>query len=204
MECRVECLSTARALLGLADGADRHEISARYRALARVVHPDKGGSALLFQLVGRARELLLDPKAPPRTPPKAQTAPTKVPAPKKPRPKPKVRTPVPPPVRPPHTFGGPSEQQTFGTSRPTIPPSVRQFRTFGGPSEQHTFGGPLPAHKPPPMFSTPAQVGGAFGFRPAAAVRPLQSPDSFGDSFGFRHASSSAAVSLDQFGNSFA
>jgi hypothetical protein len=199
MECRVECLSTARALLGLADGAGRPEIAARYRALARAVHPDKGGSALLFQLVGQARELLLDTRAPPKEPPKA-------PAPKKPKPKPKVRRPpdtrasVPPPVRPPHTFGGPSEQHTFGgppqTHKP--PPAVRRPHTFGGPSEQNAFG------SPPPMFSTPAPVGGAFGFRPAAAVRPLQSPDSFGDSFGFRHATPSAAVSLDQFGNSFA
>lgn len=56
MSCRVKASPTD--VLGLADDADSDEIRAAYRRLSRSVHPDKGGSTVLFQLINEAYEIL--------------------------------------------------------------------------------------------------------------------------------------------------
>jgi curved DNA-binding protein CbpA len=49
----------ALEVLGLADDADETEIRAVHQRLARLVHPDQGGSAWLAQQVQQARDTLL-------------------------------------------------------------------------------------------------------------------------------------------------
>lgn len=50
----------ARAILGVAEGADADAIRAAHRRLVGQVHPDRGGSAELARQVNAARDLLLD------------------------------------------------------------------------------------------------------------------------------------------------
>ena len=47
--------------LGLSRTATQDEVKAAYKKMAAVVHPDKGGSAMLFRLVQEAYEVLTDP-----------------------------------------------------------------------------------------------------------------------------------------------
>ena len=49
----------ARAILGVAVGADADAIRAAHRRLVGQVHPDRGGSAELARRVNAARDLLL-------------------------------------------------------------------------------------------------------------------------------------------------
>ncbi|WP_174280319.1 DnaJ domain-containing protein [Sphingomonas bacterium] len=49
----------ARAILGVATGADEATIRAAHRRLVLGVHPDRGGSAELARRVNAARDLLL-------------------------------------------------------------------------------------------------------------------------------------------------
>jgi hypothetical protein len=49
----------ARALLGLAPGADRAQILAAHRVLIGRVHPDRGGSGAAVHQADAARDLLL-------------------------------------------------------------------------------------------------------------------------------------------------
>ena len=51
--------SEARAILGVAAGADEHEIRSAHRRLVQAVHPDKGGSAELTRRINAARDTLL-------------------------------------------------------------------------------------------------------------------------------------------------
>jgi curved DNA-binding protein len=64
-------LQTARALLGVAPGADERELRAAYREAAKRAHPDRpGGDAALFRDVLAAYRLLQDnPAAPIHFPP---------------------------------------------------------------------------------------------------------------------------------------
>lgn len=48
-------------ILELSRTASQEEIKAAYKKMAAVVHPDKGGSAMLFRLVQEAYEVLSDP-----------------------------------------------------------------------------------------------------------------------------------------------
>jgi len=48
-------------ILELSRSASQTEIKAAYKKMAAVVHPDKGGSAMLFRLVQEAYEVLTDP-----------------------------------------------------------------------------------------------------------------------------------------------
>ena len=48
-------------ILGLSRTATQDEVKAAYKKMAAVVHPDKGGSAMLFRLVQEAYEVLTDP-----------------------------------------------------------------------------------------------------------------------------------------------
>ena len=48
-------------ILGVSQDASLTEIQSAYRQLAQQVHPDKGGSAALFQLITDARTTLSDP-----------------------------------------------------------------------------------------------------------------------------------------------
>jgi hypothetical protein len=49
----------ARAILGVAEGADEVEIQAAYNRLIRLAHPDKGGTAGLAAQLNAARDQLL-------------------------------------------------------------------------------------------------------------------------------------------------
>jgi curved DNA-binding protein CbpA len=49
--------------LGLPRTAGANEIKERYRELALVVHPDRGGDAVMFRLLNEAYEVLGDPEA---------------------------------------------------------------------------------------------------------------------------------------------
>jgi len=70
-------LAAARALLGVAPGADERELRAAYREAAKHAHPDRaGGDAALFRDVLTAYRLLQDqPPAPPIHFPPACTPP---------------------------------------------------------------------------------------------------------------------------------
>lgn len=48
-------------ILELSRTASQDEVKAAYKKMASVVHPDKGGSAMLFRLVKEAHEVLSDP-----------------------------------------------------------------------------------------------------------------------------------------------
>lgn len=48
-------------ILELSKTASQDEVKAAYKKMATVVHPDKGGSAMLFRLVQEAYEVLSDP-----------------------------------------------------------------------------------------------------------------------------------------------
>lgn len=48
-------------ILELSRAASQDEVKAAYKKMAAVVHPDKGGSAMLFRLVQEAYEVLSDP-----------------------------------------------------------------------------------------------------------------------------------------------
>ncbi len=48
-------------ILELSKTASQNEVKAAYKKMATVVHPDKGGSAMLFRLVQEAYEVLSDP-----------------------------------------------------------------------------------------------------------------------------------------------
>ncbi|MEJ7932663.1 molecular chaperone DnaJ [Sphingobium sp. AN558] len=52
-------LARARALLGLAAGADADAIRAAHRRLIASVHPDRGGTEALAAQINAARDLLL-------------------------------------------------------------------------------------------------------------------------------------------------
>ncbi len=49
-------------LLGIKRGASKEEVRKAYRHKAKVVHPDKGGSAEAFSALTMAQEVLTDPK----------------------------------------------------------------------------------------------------------------------------------------------
>jgi DnaJ homolog subfamily C member 19 len=49
----------ARAILGVAPGADEEAIRSAHRRLVSAVHPDKGGSAELTRRINAARDTLL-------------------------------------------------------------------------------------------------------------------------------------------------
>ena len=51
------------AILGVAPGSDENEIRAAYRARARELHPDLGGSAAQMTLLNNSYEVLSDPDA---------------------------------------------------------------------------------------------------------------------------------------------
>ena len=55
----VDDLARARALLGLAPGADADAIRAAHRRLIASVHPDRGGTQALAAQINAARDLLL-------------------------------------------------------------------------------------------------------------------------------------------------
>lgn len=55
-------VTEAIAVLGLADGFGRAELEARFRHLMQNVHPDKGGSDHLTQIVIAARKTILEQK----------------------------------------------------------------------------------------------------------------------------------------------
>ena len=74
--------------MGLAPSATAEEIDDQYRALAKVVHPDVGGDAIMFMVLDEAYDVLSDPirraaydrslaspSARPAQPPPAQPAP---------------------------------------------------------------------------------------------------------------------------------
>ena len=48
-------------ILELSKTATQAEVKIAYKKMAAVVHPDKGGSAMLFRLVQEAYEVLSDP-----------------------------------------------------------------------------------------------------------------------------------------------
>lgn len=52
----------ARAILGVATGADEHEIRSAHRRLVQALHPDKGGSVELTRRINAARDTLLRQK----------------------------------------------------------------------------------------------------------------------------------------------
>jgi hypothetical protein len=52
-------VDAARALLGVAAGADSAQIVAAHRALVAQVHPDRGGSSEAIHAANAARDLLL-------------------------------------------------------------------------------------------------------------------------------------------------
>lgn len=56
---RIDATREARALLGLAPGADRAQILAAHRALLGRVHPDRGGTSEGVYAADAARDLLL-------------------------------------------------------------------------------------------------------------------------------------------------
>jgi DnaJ family protein C protein 19 len=56
---RADAPAQARALLGLAPGADRAQILAAHRVLITRVHPDRGGSGEAVHAADAARDLLL-------------------------------------------------------------------------------------------------------------------------------------------------
>ncbi|MCZ0847827.1 J domain-containing protein, partial [Brevibacillus laterosporus] len=56
--------STPRKVLGLGEDASIDEVTARYRDLMRVIHPDKGGSAYLFHAVKTAYEEICEKERP--------------------------------------------------------------------------------------------------------------------------------------------
>jgi hypothetical protein len=62
---------TAAAVLGVAPGATRNEITRAFRAKAKLAHPDGSGSDEAFIALRRAYEILRDqaPASPPRTQP---------------------------------------------------------------------------------------------------------------------------------------
>jgi hypothetical protein len=57
---RNDDVAQARALLGVAPGADAAAIRAAHRRLIASVHPDKGGTEALAAQINAARDLLLD------------------------------------------------------------------------------------------------------------------------------------------------
>ena len=56
---RPDALAEARALLGVAEGADPETIRAAHRRLVARVHPDQGGTEELARKVNAARDLLI-------------------------------------------------------------------------------------------------------------------------------------------------
>jgi curved DNA-binding protein CbpA len=50
-------------ILGLSRSATQAEIEDQYRSLAKVVHPDAGGDAIMFEVLHESYEVLADPKA---------------------------------------------------------------------------------------------------------------------------------------------
>lgn len=59
----VDDLARARALLGVAAGADADAIRAAHRRLIASVHPDRGGTEALAAQINAARDLLLKAEA---------------------------------------------------------------------------------------------------------------------------------------------
>lgn len=131
----------AAALLGIPVKAGVEEVQTRYRRLARAVHPDKGGSALLFQMVADAQDVMLGRGPPPRPAPKqARSRQQKQPKPKaKQQPKPQHPKPQPPRPKPrprpyrPHVFGGPSEPQSHMFPGRPQPQAQAQAQAQGMP-----------------------------------------------------------------------
>jgi len=75
----VPSLQAARAILGVAPGADERELRAAYREAAKRAHPDRaGGDAALFRDVLAAYRLLQDNPAPPIHFPPAVAEPARV------------------------------------------------------------------------------------------------------------------------------
>lgn len=54
-------MSTHYDVLGLPPTATHEQIQAQYRALAKVVHPDVGGDAVMFAVLDESYEVLRDP-----------------------------------------------------------------------------------------------------------------------------------------------
>ena len=52
--------SAARAVLGVAPGTSRAHIDIAFRRLAKVAHPDRGGSPAAFRRLLEARQVALD------------------------------------------------------------------------------------------------------------------------------------------------
>src|SRR3954471_7169268 len=72
-------LQAARAILGVAPGADERELRAAYREAAKRAHPDRpGGDAALFRDVLAAYRLLQDAPTPQMHSPPAVTEPVRV------------------------------------------------------------------------------------------------------------------------------
>jgi hypothetical protein len=61
MSCRLKASPTD--VLGISEDAKHDDIRATYRRLSKVLHPDKGGSKVLFQLVAEAYEILTIPRS---------------------------------------------------------------------------------------------------------------------------------------------
>jgi hypothetical protein len=107
----------AADILGLSHDAGPEAARDRYHHLARLLHPDKGGSTALFQLVGVAHDTLTGRCAPDPEPPAARPPPARRPPARRPRPTPSC------PVRPPQ----PIPASWLDGKRLNRPPSVPVF-----------------------------------------------------------------------------
>lgn len=101
------------AVLGLAPGATRAQIHAAYRRLARLAHPDLGGTDELFRVVGTAHDVLTGRN--PGHGASARRSTRRQPPPPPPwRPSP---PPPPPPPRGPYRAPNPDERRAFSPWR---------------------------------------------------------------------------------------
>jgi hypothetical protein len=101
-------------LLGVSRGASTSEIKAAYRTLAKVMHPDRGGSASTFHMLRQAYETLIDPAR--RTLYDRGPDPT---------PRSVRRRYAPPATRPARRVGQTGRLRDFGEDPDFVPPPVR-------------------------------------------------------------------------------
>lgn len=100
------------AVLGLAPGAPLTEIHGAYRRLARLVHPDLGGTDELFRVVGSAHDVLTGRRVDRHGPSTRRTARRASPPPWRPPP-----PPPPPPPRGPYRAPSPDERRSLAPWR---------------------------------------------------------------------------------------